>query len=63
MWRRKVLMALLAMGAVGGYASGFAQMRRARQWHHEQMVQSFAQRCADAALDARHEAGRGKPAM
>ena len=45
--RRKILIAVLALGTIGGYASGFAHMRRARaHWlaHHDAVA-----RCAQAA--------------
>lgn len=47
--RRKLLIAVLALGTVGGYAAGFASMRRChgqRQAHFEQHV---AKVCVDAA--------------
>jgi hypothetical protein len=46
-------MAVLALGTVGGYASGFAHVacarRHMREAHHAAMVQQFARACADAA--------------
>jgi hypothetical protein len=47
--RRKALIVLLALGTVGGYASGFASLR----WRHCQRRDAFephvAQVCVDAA--------------
>ena len=50
--RRRFMMAMLAVGVVVGYGSGFAQMRRWHQWHeqHQREVMSqFARTCVDAA--------------
>ncbi len=49
---RRLKMALLALGVIGGYGSGFAHLAHCRQWHeqHRQQVMSeFAQRCTEAA--------------
>ncbi len=46
--RRKALIALLALGTVGGYASGFASMR----WCHNQRRDAFEQHVAQVCVDA-----------
>ena len=46
--RRKALIVLLALGTVGGYASGFASMR----WCHQQRRASFEQHVAQVCVDA-----------
>ncbi len=51
--RRKLLIALFALGTVGGYAGGFASMRchRGGRWgNHDGFEQHVARVCADAAL-------------
>ena len=50
--RRRGIMALLALGVVVGYGSGFAHLACARhRWEdrREQMMGEFAQRCVEAA--------------
>jgi hypothetical protein len=62
--KRKILIGLLALGALGGFAAGFASLRCHRGWgHHERgwgwhgrhaaFEARMAQACADAALRAR----------
>jgi hypothetical protein len=57
--RRRILMVLLALGAFGGFAAGFASLRcRAHGphgWHSRRAAfeQRVAQTCVDAALRAR----------
>ena len=46
--RRKALIVLLALGTVGGYASGFASMK----WCHNQRRASFEQHVAQVCVDA-----------
>ena len=46
--RRKALIVLLALGTIGGYASGFASMR----WCHNQRRASFEQHVAKVCVDA-----------
>jgi len=46
--RRRIVMALLALGAIGGYAAGFAHVHHAchnQNWHHAD--------CADQHTDSR----------
>ena len=47
--RRKLLIALLALGTVGGYASGFASMRHCQSARRQSFEQHVAQVCVDAA--------------
>lgn len=46
--RRKALIVLLALGTVGGYASGFASMK----WCHSQRRAAFEQHVAQVCVDA-----------
>jgi hypothetical protein len=48
--RRRIIMALLALGAIGGYGAGFAHMHRA--CHNEQQWHGHAD-CADQHTDSR----------
>ena len=60
--RRKVLIALFAIGTVAGYGSGFAHLRcchRARQQAWEQHV---ARVCVDAARRSQGAPGQDTPA-
>jgi hypothetical protein len=59
--KRRLLILLLALGTVGGYSAGFAQMRchaRARQGGFERHV---ARICAEAARAPRGEASDANP--
>ena len=47
--RRKLLIALLALGTVGGYASGFASLRHCQSQRRQSFEQHVAQVCVDAA--------------
>lgn len=47
--RRKLLIALLALGTVGGYASGFASLRHCNNARRQAFEQHVAQVCVDAA--------------
>jgi hypothetical protein len=47
--RRRILMVLLAIGAVGGYASGFAHMHRCSQERRAAFERHVAAVCVDAA--------------
>lgn len=62
--RRKAIMVVLLLGAVGGYAVGFAQVGCWKQ-RRAAMRQAFEQRvakvCVDAARDGR-PGGRGHDA-
>jgi hypothetical protein len=49
--RRKVIMTLLALGTVGGYASGAAHLCHARHWREnarQQIINDVARACVDA---------------
>ena len=57
--RRRILIALLALGTVGGYGMGFATMRCRAHSRREAFEQHVAKVCVDAA---RGEQGRrGSP--
>jgi len=47
--RKKLLIALLAVGTVGGYGWGFASMARFRHHRQEAFERHVAQICVDAA--------------
>lgn len=47
--RRKLLIGLLALGTVGGFASGFASLRHCREARRQSFEQHVAQVCVDAA--------------
>ena len=47
--RRKFLIAVLALGTVGGFASGFASMGRCHSQRRDAFEQHVAKVCVDAA--------------
>jgi hypothetical protein len=47
--KRTIVMVLLAMGAVGGYASGFAHMHRCGREHQAAFERHVADVCVAAA--------------
>ncbi|MBI2395706.1 MAG: hypothetical protein HYV09_39435 [Deltaproteobacteria bacterium] len=47
--RRKLLVVLLALGTVGGYAAGFHSMKRCHQDRRASFEQHVARVCAEAA--------------
>jgi hypothetical protein len=47
--RRRILMALLAMGAVGGYAAGFAHVHECHRARAAAFEHHVAEVCVDAA--------------
>ena len=53
-WRRKVLVGLLSLGAIGGFASGIASMR----CHARMRRAAFEDRVADVCVRAAERAGR-----
>ena len=55
--RRRLLIALLALGTVGGYGMGFASMRCRAHSRRAAFEQHVAKLCVDAARgeQARHE--------
>lgn len=46
--KRKLLIALLALGTVGGYAAGFCSVRA----HHAQRTAALERHVADVCLEA-----------
>ena len=56
---RKILIALLALGTVGGYATGFASMRCHARWRRAAFERHVAALCVDAAR--REPAGAHAP--
>lgn len=47
--RRRLIIALLALGTIGGYASGFASLRCRAQWKRDAFERHVASLCVDAA--------------
>jgi hypothetical protein len=47
--KRKILIALLTLGTLGGFAGGAASLACARHRHHAAFEQHVAKLCADAA--------------
>ncbi|MEO8875225.1 MAG: hypothetical protein ABI461_06550 [Polyangiaceae bacterium] len=52
--RRPFLMALLALGTVAGFGSGFANMHCRSACHRQSFEQHIADVCTDAARRADH---------
>jgi hypothetical protein len=50
--KRKVLIALLALGSIGGFAAGFASLRCRHHARRAAMEQKVTQICADALRQA-----------
>jgi hypothetical protein len=50
--RRRILMVLLAVGMVGGYASGFAHMRECHRGREAAVERHMAEVCVSAAKGA-----------
>ena len=46
--KRKILIALLTLGTIGGFASGFSSMR----WRHHNRRAAFEQHVARVCVDA-----------
>jgi hypothetical protein len=57
--RRRIAIVLLAIGTVGGYASGFASMRHCRSAQRSAWEHHVAKVCVDAAQGK--AAARGEP--
>lgn len=51
--RKKILIAVLALGTIGGYASGFAQMRHCGRARRAAFEAHVAKVCVDAAKDGK----------
>lgn len=47
--RRRLIITLLALGTIGGYASGFASMHCRAQWKRNAFERHVASLCVDAA--------------
>lgn len=47
--RRGILIALLSLGTIGGFASGFCSLHRAHAAHREAFERHVAKLCVDAA--------------
>jgi tetrahydrodipicolinate N-succinyltransferase len=58
--RRKALIVLLALGTVGGYASGFASMRSCHNQRRASFEQHVAKVCVDAARASDAAAARAQ---
>jgi hypothetical protein len=56
--RRKLLIAVLALGTVGGYAAGFASMRSCHNHRRDAFEQHVAKVCVDAARQSDAAAAR-----
>ena len=50
--RRKIWIALLALGAIGGFAAGFAHLGCHMHGRHDAFERHVAQLCVDAARNA-----------
>lgn len=50
--KRKLAIVLLALGTIGGFASGFRSMRCHAQWRRESFENHVAQVCVEAARKA-----------
>lgn len=57
--KRKILIAVLALGTVGGFAHGFASLHRGCH-ERDRMAEHLSRVCVDAAMDAagRDEGGQ-----
>ena len=56
--KRKVIMGLLALGTLGGFASGFASMKCHARNRHEAFERKVADVCVRAAREADAETAR-----
>lgn len=50
--KRKIVIVLLALGTIGGFAAGFAHLGCRMHGRHEAFERHVAQLCADAARNA-----------
>ncbi len=53
--KRKLLIAVLALGTVGGFTAGFASMRCRAKWRRNHLEQKVTNICADAIKKAQAE--------
>jgi len=60
--KRKLIMGLLALGTVGGFASGFASMRCHARNRHDAFERKVADVCVRAARDVDAATAREKAA-
>jgi hypothetical protein len=60
--KRKITIALLALGTLGGYASGFASLRCRSQSRREHFERHVAALCVNAAREADSAPPRGAAA-
>ncbi len=58
--RRKIKIALLTIGMIGGFASGAASMRCRGEWRRESFEQRVARVCVDAARASQAEGSAQK---
>ncbi len=63
MIRRKIVMGLLAFGAIGGFASGFHSMHARCQAHRDSFEAHVADVCVRAAKNIDHPASVSQPAV
>ena len=61
--RRKLLIAVLALGTVGGYAAGFASMRSCHNHRRDAFEQRVAKVCVDAARQSDAAAAAARDAQ
>lgn len=50
--KRKLLIVVLALGTVGGFASGFASMCRHAKWRRHHWKETVTEICSDAVKQA-----------
>jgi hypothetical protein len=50
--KRKILIALFALGTIGGFGSGFAHLRWAHRHHRQAWEHHVAKVCTDAARES-----------
>jgi hypothetical protein len=54
-YKKKIVVALLALGTIGGYAAGFASLRCRGQHRRAAFERHVAQLCVDAARASARE--------
>lgn len=59
--KRKVVIALLALGTIGGFSAGFRSMRCHAQWRRSAFEEHVARVCVDAAQKAQAQAAPAAP--
>jgi hypothetical protein len=62
MLRRKIVIALLTLGTIGGFASGIASLRCRAQWRRAAFERHVAAVCVQAARDADAAGRHGRAA-